>query len=76
MKLPQFLIVGLLGTITNLVLFYIFVDILFYPPIIISVLSFLFASMQNYLLNHFWTFKKKIDEKKKELERFCKESFE
>ena len=62
MNLPQFLIVGLLGTITNLVLFYIFVDILFYPPIIISVLTFLFASIQNYLLNHFWTFKKKIDE--------------
>ena len=59
MKLPQFLIVGLLGTITNLVLFYIFVDILFYPPIIISVLTFLFASIQNYLLNHFWTFKKR-----------------
>ena len=63
MKLLQFLIVGLLGTITNLVLFYIFVDILFYPPMIISALTFLFASIQNYLLNHFWTFKKNVDGK-------------
>ena len=63
MKLPQFLIVGLLGTVTNLVLFYFLVDKLSYPPIPISVLAFLLASMQNYLLNHFWTFNKSVGNK-------------
>ena len=36
MKLPKFLAVGLLGTITNLTLFYIFVDIMMFPATDIS----------------------------------------
>ena len=63
MKLPKFLAVGLLGTITNLTLFYIFVDILLNPPLQISIITFIIASLQNYLLNHFWTFSKTMAEK-------------
>ncbi len=63
MKLPKFLAVGLLGTITNLTLFYIFVDILLNPPLQISIITFIIASLQNYLLNHFWTFSKTMTEK-------------
>ena len=58
MKLPKFLAVGLLGTITNLTLFYIFVDIMMFPALQISIITFLIASLQNYILNHFWTFTK------------------
>ena len=61
MKLPKFLAVGLLGTISNLTLFYIFVDILMFPALQISMITFLIASLQNYILNHFWTFTKTMD---------------
>ena len=61
MKLPKFLAVGLLGTISNLTLFYIFVDRLMFPALKISIITFLIASLQNYILNHFWTFTKTMD---------------
>ena len=61
MKFPKFLAVGLLGTITNLALFYFFVDILMFPALQISMITFLIASLQNYILNHFWTFTKTMD---------------
>ena len=61
MKLPKFLAVGLLGTISNLTLFYIFVDRLMFPALQISMITFLIASLQNYILNHFWTFTKTMD---------------
>ena len=61
MKLPKFLAVGLLGTISNLTLFYIFVDRLMFPALQISIITFLIASLQNYILNHFWTFTKTSD---------------
>ena len=61
MKLPKFLAVGLLGTISNLTLFYIFVDRLMFPALQISIITFLIASLQNYILNHFWTFTKTMD---------------
>ena len=52
----RFLIVGGLGTITNLVLFFLLVDILQFRPIPITVSTFIIAALQNYLLNHYWTF--------------------
>ncbi len=52
----RFLIVGGLGTITNLVLFFLLVDILKFRPIPITVGTFIIAVLQNYLLNHYWTF--------------------
>ena len=56
MKIVKFLTVGFLGMITNVVLFYTFVDVLQYPAIQISVISFVVASIQNYIINHKWTF--------------------
>ena len=56
MNFTKFLIVGLLGTVTNISIFYLFVDRLFYPPIQISIIGFIFASIQNYILNNNWTF--------------------
>ena len=61
MKLPKFLAVGLLGAISNLTLFYIFADRLMFPALQISMITFLIASLQNYILNHFWTFTKTMD---------------
>ncbi len=47
---------GFLGTITNLILFYLLVDAGNLPALPVSVFTFVAASIQNYLLNHFWTF--------------------
>ena len=62
MKFTKFLFVGLLGTITNISIFYVFVDRLFYPPIQISIIGFILASIQNYIFHNNWTF---LDESKK-----------
>ncbi len=56
MRIPKFLMVGSLGTITNTAIFYVLVDKIGYPPIAISVIGFFVASIQNYMFNHFWTF--------------------
>ena len=56
LKISKFLVVGSLGSVTNIVIFYVLVDLLSYDPIIISIFSFFIASIQNYTLNHYWTF--------------------
>ena len=56
MKIVKFLTVGFLGMITNVVFFYALVDILLYPPLQISVIAFIITSIQNYIINHKWTF--------------------
>jgi putative flippase GtrA len=54
----KFAIVGFLGTITNLTIFYIFVDIFGLWANVFAVVSFLVAGVQNYVLHHKWTFGK------------------
>lgn len=53
----KFAFVGFLGTITNLSIFYIFVDILGLWANVFAVIGFLIAGAQNYFLHHKWTFK-------------------
>ena len=56
MIFSRFLVVGFLGTITNLSIFFIFVDHLKYQATLISIFAFFISSLQNYILNHHWTF--------------------
>ena len=56
MHIPKFLTVGLLGTLTNLILFYIFVDRWDFSALPVATIIFLISSIQNYYLNHRWTF--------------------
>ena len=56
LKISKFLVVGSLGSVTNIVIFYVLVDKLSYDPIMVSIFSFFIASLQNYILNHYWTF--------------------
>tara|TARA_Y100001970_G_scaffold271961_1_gene368067 strand:- start:300 stop:680 length:381 start_codon:yes stop_codon:yes gene_type:complete len=63
MKFTKFLFVGLLGTITNISIFYVFVDRLSYAPIPISITGFVLASLQNYILNNNWTFFKETEKR-------------
>jgi putative flippase GtrA len=54
----KFAFVGFLGTITNLSIFYIFVDIFSLWANVFAVVGFLVAGAQNYTLHHKWTFRK------------------
>lgn len=60
----KFAIVGLLGMITNLTIFYIFVDIFGLWVNLFSVISFLVAGGQNYIFHHKWTFEKIMKDEK------------
>jgi len=54
----KFAIVGFLGMITNLAIFFISVDILKLWANAMAVAAFLLAGTQNYILHHIWTFRK------------------
>jgi putative flippase GtrA len=56
LALPKFLIVGMLGTLTNLAVFFVIVDLRKWNPTIGAIVAFAVAVAQNYVLNHFWTF--------------------
>jgi dolichol-phosphate mannosyltransferase len=57
LKIFKFALVGALGTITNLAIFFLLVDKLKFDKTIISILVFIIAGAQNYILNHIWTFR-------------------
>ncbi|MDR0472088.1 MAG: glycosyltransferase family 2 protein [Treponema sp.] len=52
----KFGMTGGLGTITNLLLFFTFADKISLPEIPISIVCFIIAGTQNYIINHKWTF--------------------
>jgi len=52
----KFGITGALGTLTNLLLFFIFVDTMRLPEIPVSVGCFIISGTQNYIINHKYTF--------------------
>jgi putative flippase GtrA len=53
----KFGVTGSLGTITNLIIFFLLVDLAGLPEIPISILCFIVAGTQNYFLNHLWSFR-------------------
>lgn len=55
-KFLKFGITGGLGTVTNLILFFILADRMHFSPSPVSAFCFLIAGTQNYLINHLWTF--------------------
>jgi dolichol-phosphate mannosyltransferase len=60
-SLVRFLFVGALGTIVNLIIFFIFADYLNFNASISSIFAFSVAVTQNYFLNHVWSFKKFVN---------------
>jgi putative flippase GtrA len=60
-SLVRFLFVGGFGTITNLLVFFVFGDLIKINPNGASVLAFSVAVTQNYIFNHLWSFKKHVD---------------
>ena len=55
----KFGITGGLGTLTNLLFFFLFADIIGLPEIPVSIGCFLIAGTQNYIINHKWSFANK-----------------
>lgn len=60
-SLVRFLFIGFLGTILNVVIFFIVADLLNVDANITSVIAFCIAVTQNYILNHLWSFKKYVN---------------
>jgi putative flippase GtrA len=60
-SLLRFLVVGALGTIINVIIFFIFADYLNFNANLSSIIAFCFAVTQNYFLNHIWSFKKFVN---------------
>jgi dolichol-phosphate mannosyltransferase len=52
----KFSITGGLGTVTNLVIFFILSDKIGLPEIPVSLFCFLIAGTQNYIINEKWSF--------------------
>jgi len=53
----KFSVTGGLGTITNLAIFFLLADVLIFPEVQVSIACFMIAVTQNYIINHFWSFK-------------------
>jgi putative flippase GtrA len=60
-SLLRFLFVGALGTVVNVMIFFIFADRLNFNASISSIIAFCIAVTQNYFLNHLWSFKKFVN---------------
>jgi putative flippase GtrA len=60
-SLLRFLFVGALGTIVNVIIFFIFADYLNFNASVSSVIAFCVAVTQNYVLNHVWSFRKFVN---------------
>jgi dolichol-phosphate mannosyltransferase len=58
----KFAITGGLGTVTNLFIFFLCVDMAKLREIPVSIACFLIAATQNYIINHKWSFKQKSRE--------------
>jgi dolichol-phosphate mannosyltransferase len=55
-QMIKFAVIGGLGTITNLLLFFLFVDVAKLSAIPVSIACFLVSGTQNYYLHHKWSF--------------------
>ncbi|MCL1994467.1 MAG: glycosyltransferase family 2 protein [Spirochaetes bacterium] len=53
----KFAATGGLGAVLNLLIFFLSVDVAGLPPVPVSVALFLLIGLQNYIINHKWSFK-------------------
>jgi dolichol-phosphate mannosyltransferase len=66
----KFAVTGGLGTITNLVIFFLFADVFRLSEIPVSIFCFLIAASQNYIINHKWSFRQNMMNKVLSLKRW------
>ncbi|MDR1470230.1 MAG: glycosyltransferase family 2 protein [Spirochaetaceae bacterium] len=66
----KFSLTGGLGTVTNLVIFFLCADIAGLHEILVSVCCFLVAATQNYIINHKWSFKQNTENESLSLKKW------
>ncbi|QQO09458.1 glycosyltransferase [Breznakiella homolactica] len=66
----KFAVTGGLGTVTNLVIFFIFADLLKLPEIPVSICCFIVAATQNYIINHHWSFRNRTESDKPSIKKW------
>ncbi len=71
-KFFRFSITGGLGTITNLLIFFLICDLLKLPSNLGAIIAFIFAVTQNYFINHFWSFNEYIKIRKVSIKDYLK----
>jgi putative flippase GtrA len=67
----KFSVTGGLGTITNVSIFFLLADKINLPEIPVSIICFLIAVTQNYIINQKWSFRQNPDENKLSLKKWC-----
>jgi dolichol-phosphate mannosyltransferase len=67
----KFAITGGLGSLTNLVIFFICVDKLSFPVLPVSILCFFIAATQNYIINHKWSFIQNLPDTKLSIKKWA-----
>jgi putative flippase GtrA len=60
----RFGLTGALGTVTNLLIFFLGADLLKFHEIPVSIFCFIVAGTQNYFINHIWSFREYTGGKK------------
>jgi len=70
-EILKFGITGGLGTITNLLIFFLLVDLGKLPEIPISIGCFIIAGTQNYFLNHLWSFREYTENTRVSINRWA-----
>jgi len=66
----KFLLTGGLGTITNLIIFFLLADKWGFPEIPVSIFCFLIGVTQNYIINHKWSFRQNTKKEKLSIKRW------
>ena len=66
----KFFITGGLGTLTNLLIFFLCVDLFGFNPIIISIICYFAAGTQNYIINQKWSFKQNLSNESLSIKRW------
>jgi putative flippase GtrA len=67
----KFGVTGGLGTITNLLIFFLLVDLRKLPEIPVSIGCFIVAGTQNYFLNHLWSFREYTENTRVSINRWA-----
>jgi len=72
LKLIKFAVVGGIGTLVNLALFFLMVDRGGLNPTVGAIICFAITVTLNYFLNHLWTFRAQVAGEKLSLVRYAK----
>ena len=67
----KFGVTGGLGTITNLLIFFLLVDLNGLPATPVSIGCFFVAGTQNYFLNHLWSFREYTENTRVSVKRWA-----